>query len=187
MKVFNARDPQAIGYIEKHLTPDGEYDLPSYVEMLKNVLTYSRDDVFLPILIDGDEVLGFIIALAAPNQQHVWIIQTYFSEKLTDNKRHDQLFIKLILWSLQKGRRSIRGETLHGSSSKEQFRSWDFKPYSKIMSYDIGDDFEERILAQRVKTENSVTATTPPETKNPKPKKLESEVFVKKGKKDVAI
>ncbi len=155
MKVFTARDPQAISFIQKHLLGDSDVSKEEFSNLLKDMLTYHKDEIFIPIAVEarkkGDvfepEVVGFVIALASRSQSHVWIAQAWFDDELKDDKVKDLLFIKLVLWTLQQGRREIRGESRRET---EQYLSrWGFEPFSETKNYMISENFEESLLERR--------------------------------------
>ncbi len=178
MKVFIARDPQAVSFIQKNLLGDDDVPKEEFSNLLKDMLTYHKDEVFIPIVVEarksGDifepEVVGFLIALAPRGQAHIWIAQVWFDEALEDEKIKDLLFIKLILWSLQQGRREIRGETKRATG--QWLSRWNFQAFSEIKNYKIDENFEEQLLERR-ETLNS----TPQVKKSDQPQRKTADVI----------
>ncbi len=179
MKVFIARDPQAISFIQKRLLGDSDIGKEEFSTLLKDMLTYHKDEIFIPIVVEArkkedifePEVVGFVIAFAPGNQSYVWIAQAWFDEGLEDEKTKDLLFIKLILWTLQQGRRELRGETRR--ETEKYLDLWGFQAFSKTKSYKIDENFEERILEQR---ENLNINSTPLKKSDPPKRKTADEI-----------
>ena len=192
MKVFIARDPQAISFIQKNILGDDDVSKEEFSNLLKDMLTYHKEEIFIAIAVEarkqGDvfepEVVGFIIAVAPSSQSHVWIAQAWFDEKLKDEKVKDLLFIKLILWSLQQERRELRGETRRET---EQYLShWGFEPFSETKNYKIDENFEERILERRelLKPKQALKKSDPSKRKTVEEIRAETKLMLDKKKKD---
>jgi len=166
MKIITARSPEAIRYISPHIIPDGDYSKEDFEALLRNILVNNPDKIFLPLAFDGDNLVAFLVALAEESKGHVWILQAWTDPKLEDKRVKNTLFIKLILWTLAKGRRSIRGVTQRKTGPF--LRAWKFKPFSSILEYSIEEDFEERLLDITSNGEDSAVAE--PTVQPPEPK-----------------
>ena len=162
MRIFIGRQPQAITFIQDYLIPDEEYEKDTFVELLKSMIAERPDDMFVPIAIDGDKPVAFLIAMAPQEQRHVWIMQAWASPELTDQRMKDTMFLELVMWTLGSGRRSIRAETQR--DTKPFLRRWGFKPFSEVLSYDIREDFEDQLLSQ-VRQNTKLNKELKPSTK----------------------
>lgn len=146
MKLFIGRNSQAISFIEPFLIADDDYEQGAYVELLKHMIIERPENIYLPIAVEGDKPVAFLIAIAPDDQKHVWIMQAWASKDLTKERMKDTLFLELIMWTLGLGRRSIRAETKRNTGPF--LRRWGFSTFSEILDYGIKDDFEASLLNQ---------------------------------------
>ena len=146
MRIVIGRHPEAVTFIREHLKPDKDYSSEEFAYMLKGMMENTPDDLFLPIVIDGESAVAFVAAVSPPDQAHTWILQAWTSEKLTDDRIKDTLFIEVIMWTLSQGRRKIRAEV--GRDTADCLTRWGFEPFSQVLDYQVEEDFEERLLAR---------------------------------------
>lgn len=171
MKLVIGRNLEVLKYIEPFLLPDDDYDKGTFLEMIRRLLLESPEMIYIPVIFDGEDVKAFLVSIAPPDQGHVWIVQAWASPSLDDKRVKDQVFLKLIIWTLGLGRTSIRGETQRKTGAF--LRSWGFEPLSQILSYEIDKDFEEKILLRTKQVEPSEKLDT--STDNPSNKAGEVE------------
>lgn len=145
MKIIIARHPSAIDYIEPHLLDDPDYAPGDLAEMLRGAVR--SENMFLSLVVDGEDLKAFLIAFSPSLQNHAFIYQAWSDPEFTDQHYKDSVFLRLILWSEAKGLGEIRAETKR--STKPFLRRWNFTPYSTIMTYVIPENFEEELLRDR--------------------------------------
>ena len=142
MKIIIAKSAEAINYIKPHLQDDPDYEPTDLVQMLKG--SVGSENIFLALVIDGEELQAFLLAFAPPLQHHAFIYQAWAAPQFTEQHLKDSVFLRLLLWCGSKGITEGRAETTR--STKPFIRKWNFKNYSTIMTYTIPENFEEELL-----------------------------------------
>ena len=69
MKLFRARNPIAIDYLKENIKPDEGFDREEFCDTLKRALVDIPESCFITIGFEGDEVRGFVVSTAVPNQR----------------------------------------------------------------------------------------------------------------------
>ena len=146
MKIIIAKNSAAVDYIIPHLVYDDDMDNESLGEQLKTAFRGGADNIFLALILDGDDLRAFVLAYDT-KLPYAYLHQAWCDKGFVDQKWKDAVFLRLVLWAEARGMSEVRAET---KRSPEAFlRRWDFKEHSKVLSYKIPDNFEEELIAGR--------------------------------------
>lgn len=126
----------------EHLLSDGDYSKEAFAGALKTLLTGTPESTFILQAYDGEDLKAFLIAVAPPEQNHVFVLQAWSS--LEDNETPDRMFLRLCLWTESIGRMELRAES---KRSPEAFlRRWNFEIFSNVLSFQIPEDLEGELV-----------------------------------------
>jgi hypothetical protein len=149
MKIEQTQDPE-IALVLKPFLIDGtgkrvEGDkLNKCVEYISNLLQVMPENVCVLIAHeDGEVVKAFIIAMAMPEDEHVFLFQAW-RDPQTKPSLADTMLFHLLLWCQKIGRDQIRAES--SRSSEAFYRRWNFEEHSKILKFNIPEDLVERMV-----------------------------------------
>lgn len=93
---------------QRVLFPDGENQGPQFIQTLVKYLHETPEHLFLVAAMKDEELVGFIIAQNLPD--HVSVLQLW-SKEGNSWKIADELYMRLLLWTIGMGKDAIRGET----------------------------------------------------------------------------
>ncbi len=143
MKLFRARNLAAVELMKDKLLPDEDFNQEDLVESIEQALVEAPEDIYLLQAWEGKVMVGFLIAYNLPKQNHVFLLQVWADP--TVERLSDKMFFRMLFWAQSLGKKEIRAETKRNTEAIQ--RRWDFQEVSKIVSYKIPDDLEERIMA----------------------------------------
>jgi hypothetical protein len=144
MKLIIAKNPIVVDYLEGHLLPGTDYEPEAFAAQLRLWMKEMPDNVFVATAFEEETLMGFLIAVAPPGQQHVFVEQAWLDPKVPPHTIQDQAFVRLVLWALDKGLGQIRAETRRETAPF--FRRWGFHKFSEIIAYDVNEQLERAIL-----------------------------------------
>jgi hypothetical protein len=126
--LLRAKRPEAIDLMEPWLISEPDENVS---DVLRDMLTEAPDDILVGQVWDGEELQGFVIVLAPPAKNFVFIYQAWFAETLP-TELMKRLLLMTELWAESLGRDEMRMETLRDTSGLSKL--WGFKPLSVVMS-----------------------------------------------------
>lgn len=143
MKIIRATTPYVVDLIKDKLLEDSDYPPDVFAEVLRQSIVDLPDTTYVLVAVEEDETVhGFLIANAAPEQKHVFVVQAWADP--TVPYVSDKMFLRLIMWAESLGRKEIRAETQRDPSAF--LRRWNFKTISRIIGFTIPDNYEELLL-----------------------------------------
>jgi len=143
MRYIRARASVAVDYMRDYLLPDDDFSEGMLAEALRDMMQNTPDGIYVGQAWEGDELKAFVIAFAPPNMGHVFIHQAWANPEINGTKVQDKLFLRLCLWAETIERSELRAETKRNPEAL--LRRWNFKPFSQILSFDIGEGLTDRL------------------------------------------
>ena len=142
MRIIRGRNKAAVKLIEKHLI-DSKYEAQGTMkEVVLDNLRHSPEETWLSLAVEGNEVKGFVVALAPVGRGFVFIYQVWVAPDAPKGIS-ENLFHRLVLWADAVGASQLRGETFR--SSEALYRRWGFGEFSKVLKFDIDQDYFTRV------------------------------------------
>ena len=143
MQIIRARNEAGVRVMEENLLDDPDsMDKDLLVEELKKMIPDS-EVCYVSQAWDGETLRAFLVAFAPPNRSHVFLLQAW-ADKEIPSLWKDRMFLRLCFWTEQIGRESIRAETLR--NPKALLRTWGFEEHSTVLSFNVAEDLEEKLL-----------------------------------------
>jgi len=131
MRIVKANNQSALDFIKDKISSVDHIPAVEVEKILRAYFVNSPNNVFLMLVLDGNDVVSFIIALAPPKEQVVFLNQLYVAEGFEHAKglliERKQL---LLDWMDSIKRTEIRATTTQ--ISEEDLRSLGFKEVSKV-------------------------------------------------------
>ncbi len=143
-------NPLGIDYMAEKLLVDEDFSKEALVRNLKYKLTHQPDSVLILQAYEGEDLIAFLIAHAPQGFKHTFIQQAWLSPG-TKTQIADRMFLKLLMWTEEIGRKEIRGETLR--DPKAFFQRWKFEEFSTILSFRLDDEFQDKLFDHLFNTE----------------------------------
>lgn len=138
--------PVVFTWIEDHLQTTDEWNKEQLVEHFTSMLVHAPEQILITVAIDGEECVGFLISIAAPNNPTVFIAQAWLKPGV-DQVVSATAFSICLKWCKQLGRKRVKCETQRGEG---MVRKWGFSPYSEILAFDIPDNLNPTEIIERM-------------------------------------
>jgi hypothetical protein len=141
MRVFRAVNPSVVDFLRGHLLEETDFIDPDVeLEGLRSALSDFGPQTLVLLAVDGDNLEGFIIAMSPQWAKYVFISQTRFSPKMTEEDK-SKMFLQLVFWAQGLGKTDIRGESTKAVDAV--WRRWGFMPLRTILSFDIEQSLDK--------------------------------------------
>lgn len=153
MRLIRGTSSNILRYIKEHLIIDESLgDREQFVGNLEYLLLNEKENTFILAAFETEgllepELLGFLIAYAPPDKEHVFLSQAWESQAGHLKKISDACFLRLINWMRMLNRSRIFIETKRDESALA--RRWNFTVWSQTLTMVLDDNFEAG-LAQRL-------------------------------------
>ena len=165
MRYIRVRSGLGVDYMVSQgvLMNDPDWPQEDLVEWLKSALVGSPESIFLLQAYDGEEIKGFVVALAPDKREHTFVLQAWMKAEDPQAKLiADMCFYKLCLWTDSLGRRFVRAET--NRSVEAFYRKWNFVEKSRIIEFELPENIEERLISGQ---HGTLVGKAPEEVKEP--------------------
>lgn len=144
--IARIRSTNIIKLIEPHLTFSDEALKEQYLLQLVDALTNKPDSIFIVGGFRGDELVAFGIAYnSGPLDPFVLLTQAW-SEHNNQKELVDNMFSRIILWSMMLNKKGIRAETQR--STKALFRAYGFEPVTEIVQLTFDPEIQNEMLQE---------------------------------------
>jgi hypothetical protein len=141
MRIFRATNPSVVDFLRGKLLEDSDYLDPEVeIEGLRSSLADFGQQTLVLLAVEGEELEGFIIAMAPQWAKYVFISQASFSPKLSEVEK-SKMFLQLIFWAQGLGKADIRGES--NKAVDAIWRRWGFKPLRTILSFNLDESLDK--------------------------------------------
>jgi hypothetical protein len=143
MQIVRVRNPEGVDEVKKHFLEESDWTPEHTAKQLKELLLADPEACCFLAAVEKEEIVGFMISVAAPGQSHVFVLQAWAGPGFPVKDR-DRMFIRTCTWAESLGRKGLRMETKRPEAAWE--RRWGFVHHSTIMSFDIPDDMDFSFL-----------------------------------------
>jgi len=127
------------------LTGESQEAKEAQGEVISGLLQNAPSNTCIWQVFQDEEILAFLVAFAPPGAKHVFLSDAWASPKLEGSGVQDRIFLRLVLWAESLGRDRITAET--SRHPEGLLRRWNFKEIARIVSFEISEDFEARLLS----------------------------------------
>lgn len=136
--VIRVRSPKIVDLIESHLVFHDPSNKPIFIEALVHWMVSAPDSVCVTAAMDGDEVVGYVIAQSeGPTVPWANVAQAW-SKIGNPPATANEMFFRTVLWACSMGKTSLRAETLRDEA---MFRRFGFVPSERVVRFKINDQF----------------------------------------------
>ena len=132
MEIRRATNPSIIKFLNPLFTEDGAFTRDIIAKELFEIMIATPDEVFVIVIFEDDEILGFAVAWVQDDREYIWLAQAY--SKPGCDRCQGKVAIDLIKqWAIEKFNiHEIRFETDRNVKAIE--RAWGFKQHATVMS-----------------------------------------------------
>lgn len=144
MKIIRVTSPSILPYLEPVMMDGPDNDKERVLRGLEMLLQHDPYSTFILVAVEEEEILAYLIAFRPEGYNYVVLQQAWTDTKRTTRDLADLFFLKLVSWAQNIEAPEIRMETRRPEGPF--MRRWGFKPFSTLMTLDVGETFQEAVL-----------------------------------------
>ncbi len=157
VKIIRMQNGIALDYIKHLLLPADEcVDQEDTAQGLKQMLEQNKDYCYFSVMVDGEEVLTFILAYVLAGTRNSMMFQFYVCQELKP-RLVDAMFARYLLWCEQMGIESVIADDLRTSTQQQE--NWGFVIHKTIRKLGVTDALNDKLVNLKENTNGTTAAT----------------------------
>ena len=149
MEIIRVVNTVGVDYMVDVVVPPEGMNKESFLGALKNALQENRENIFILQAYEGSDLIGLLLAVSLPDQNHVFVYQAWSDDKRMTTHAVRKMFMRLVLWADAKGKTELRVEVKEGA--EDFYQKWGFVEHTKILKFEVAEGFEDKLLESLLK------------------------------------
>lgn len=141
IRIGRTRDVTIIDKFLEHLVHEDDQDPKAFLALVKSAVEHTPEKILVLAAMRGEDLVGFSITFDL-KRDHNWIAQ-FWMDSSTGQKVTDEMFLRVLNWTIALGKKEIRAETQR--SVEAFYRRVGFETHATTVKLDL-KDIEAKLL-----------------------------------------